>query len=144
MKMIKVAPALFVLLAACALVCGAEKKWVGAGDASTWADGKNWLPDTAPTSADGVTIDMKDASATAAKTFESKSLTVGGASNSTFTTDNFIYGNIIPPSTSEDALHIRKDGTVILTGEGTIKLKGIFRNTEESLTGEESFMFTLE
>jgi hypothetical protein len=138
---------LFVMAAfaaATAVAYCADKNWVGAGDASTWADGKNWHPQGEPTSVDDVTIDLKDASATAAKTFESKSVTVGGGNNSTFSTEDFIYGNIVPGSSSDEALYIRKDGTVVLRGAGTITLKGMFKNTEESVIGEESFMFTLE
>lgn len=125
-------------------VYAADKNWVGAGDALTWADGKNWHPAAAPTSVDNVVIGLKDAYAVAAKTFEAKSLYVGGPANSTFATNDFIYGNIIPDSTSDHALYIRKGGTAVLKGEGTIKLKGIFKNSEETLTGEESFMFKLE
>lgn len=121
----------------------ADKNWVGAGDVSTWADAKNWFPDTVPTSADNVTIDLKAANVTAARTFEAKSLYVGGASNSTFSTNDFIYGNLIPDSSSDNALYIRKDGTVVLTGQGIIKLKGTFKNSEEALSGQESFMFQL-
>lgn len=125
-------------------VYAADKNWVGAGDASTWADGKNWHPAAAPTSVDNVVIGLKDAYAIAAKTFEAKSLYVGGPAKSTFATNDFIYGNIIPDSASDHALYIRKAGTAVLKGEGTIKLKGIFKNSEETLTGEESFMFTIK
>lgn len=121
----------------------ADKNWVGAGNASTWADAKNWLPDTAPTSADNATIDLKDANVTAAQTFEAKTLYIGGAGNSIFSTNDFIYGNLVPASSSDNALYIRKGGTVVLTGQGIIKLKGIFKNSEEALTGQESFMFQL-
>ncbi len=120
-----------------------DKNWVGSGDASTWADAKNWLPNITPSSADNVTIDLKDSNVTAAKTFEAKSLYIGGASNSTFSTNNFIYGNLTPDSSSDYALYIRKGGLVILNGQGTITLKGTFINTEETLSGQESFMFQL-
>ena len=122
----------------------AEKNWVGSGDNTTWADDKNWHPAGEPTSADNVTIDLKDASVSATRTFEAKSVYVGGAAKSLFSTDDFIYGNIIPDSNTDPALYIRKDGTTVLKGAGTVKLRGMFKNTEESLTGEESFMFTLE
>ncbi|MFA5148890.1 MAG: hypothetical protein WC491_07185 [Candidatus Omnitrophota bacterium] len=122
----------------------ADKNWIGGGDASTWADGKNWQPEGAPTSVDGVTIDLDGASVTAAETFESVSVVVGGGNTSAFSTENFIYGNIVPSSSSDEALYIKKGGTVILNGAGTITLKGMFKNSEETVTGEESFMFTLE
>lgn len=140
----KIAIALLFIVVFAAAGYGADKNWAGSGDASTWADQLNWLPSGVPTSADDVTIDLTDASVTAEKTFEAKSLTVGGASTSAFTTDNFIYGTITPSSTSDDALYIRKDGTATLKGEGTITLKGKFKNTQEALVGEESFIFTLE
>ncbi len=125
-------------------VYAADKTWVGSGDASTWADQKNWLPSGVPTSADDITIDFKDSSVTAGKTFETRTLIIGGASASAFATDNFIYGGIAPSSASDDALYIRKDGIATLKGEGTITLKGKFKNTEEALIGEESFIFILE
>lgn len=136
---------IFYMLSAvrCPSACAADKNWREAGDASTWADGKNWYPEGEPTSADNATIDIKDAYATAEKTFEAKSLYIGGAANSTFATNDFIYGNLIPDSSSDYALYVRKGGTVVLRGTGTITLKGIFKNSEETLTGEESFMFQL-
>jgi len=121
----------------------ADKNWIGAGDASTWADAKNWLPNVVPNSADNVTIDLQGANVTAARTFGAKSLYVGGASTSTFSTNNFIYGNLIPDSSSDYALYIRKGGLVVLNGQGIITLKGTFINTEEALSGQESFMFQL-
>ncbi|MFA5165177.1 MAG: hypothetical protein WC481_06410 [Candidatus Omnitrophota bacterium] len=123
---------------------GADKNWIGAGDASTWADQKNWNPEGVPSSVDDVTIDLEGSSANAAETFEAKSVTVGGGNSSVFSTENFIYGEIAPPSPSDEALYIKKDGTVVLNGAGTITLRGMFKNTEETVTGEESFMFTLE
>jgi hypothetical protein len=129
--------------ACCPEASAADKNWIGAGDATTWADAKNWLPNTVPTSADNVTIDLKDANVTAAQTFAAKSLYIGGASNSTFSTNNFIYGNLIPDSSSGYALYIRKGGMVILNGQGIITLRGTFINTEETLSGQESFMFQL-
>ena len=120
-----------------------DKNWVGAGDVKTWEDGKNWNPASAPTSADDVTISLKDAYATATRTFEAKSVTVGGAANSIFGTNDFIYGTISTDSPSDIALYIKKGGTVILTGQGTITLKGSFKNSEETVSGEESFMFQL-
>ena len=126
------------------LVYAADKSWVGSGDASTWADQLNWLPSGVPTSVDDVIIDLEDASVIAGKTFEARSLTIGGASSSSFSSDNFIYGTMAPSSASDDALYIRKDGTATLKGEGAITLKGKFKNTEEALVGEESFIFTLE
>lgn len=126
------------------LLYAADKTWLGSGDGSTWADEENWSPAGIPSLYDDVTIDIKDASAAVDRTFEAKSLTVGGASASTFTSNDFIYGMISPSSTSDEALYIRKDGAVTLKGEGTITLKGKFKNTQEALVGEESFMFTLE
>jgi len=134
-----------VFMAACqgAAHC-ADKNWIGAGDASTWADPNNWNPEGTPSSVDDVTIDLQGSSAAAAETFEAKSVTVGGGNASVFSTDNFIYGEISPASASDEALYIKKDGTVVLNGAGTITLRGMFKNSEETVTGEESFMFTLE
>jgi subtilase family serine protease len=121
----------------------ADKDWIGAGDAATWEDGKNWNPQGAPASVDDVTISLKDAYATATRTFEAKSVNIGGAASSTFATNDFIYGNITTDLPADEALYIRKGGRAVLRGQGTITLKGAFKNTEEALSGEESFMFQL-
>lgn len=121
-----------------------EKNWIGAGDGVSWSDKKNWYPEGIPGASDEVKVDLNGSSAACDKTFEAKSITVGGASASTLATNNFIYGTVTPASTSDPALHIRKDGTVTLKGAGTITLKGQFNNSQETVVGEESFMFTLE
>ena len=125
------------------LVYAADKNWIGAGDASTWADAKNWFPNTVPNSADNVTIDLQGSNVTATQTFEAKSLYIGGSSDSAFSTNDYIYGTLIPDSSSNYALYIRKGGFVVLSGQGIITLRGTFINTEETLSGQESFMFQL-
>lgn len=126
-------------------VGAADKEWISAGDGTSWVDGKNWRPEGIPGLSDNVTIDYKDASVTCNRTFEAKSITVGGTTSSTLTKNDFISGTISPSSTSDDALHIRKNGLVTLKEKGTITLKGKFKSTsEEGYPGEESFMFTLE
>ncbi|MFA5335816.1 MAG: hypothetical protein WC324_02745 [Candidatus Omnitrophota bacterium] len=146
MKKVIISIILFAGMAAAApgAVFCADKNWIGGGDASTWADGNNWQPEGEPSSVDDVTIDLEGAFATAGETFEAISVTVGGGNASAFSTENFIYGNIVPPSPSDEALYIKKGGTVILNGAGTITLKGMLKNSEETVAGEESFMFTLE
>lgn len=143
----KIEPSLFLLFFLLLLtpVYAADKSWNNAGDGTSWTDGKNWNPEGIPSIADNVTIDYKNAPVTCSKTFEAKSITVGGTTSSTLTKNDFISGTISPSSTSDNALHIRKNGLVTLKGIGTVTLKGKFKSTsEEGTPGEESFMFTVE
>ncbi len=135
---------LFLLLFSTA-VYAADKGWIGSGDGTSWSDSQNWFSAGVPTSADNAIIDLKDASVISSTTYEAKSISVGGAYTSAWTSNNFIYGTISPSATSDDAIYIRKNGTVTLKGAGTITLKGKFKNSEEEApAGEEAFMFTLE
>lgn len=126
-------------------VYAADKSWTGAGDGASWADNQNWFSVGVPTSADDVMIDFNNAGVICGKTFEAKSITMGGANTSALTSNDFIYGTVVPSSGSDNALYIRKNGTVTLKGPGTLTLKGKFKNSEEEgPPGEEAFMFTLE
>jgi len=121
-----------------------EKQWSAAGDAVSWEDASNWYPAVLPTGSDDASIDAENASALASKTFVAKTVTVGGRKESIFTTNDFIYGTITPDKNTDNALYIRKDGSVTLKGAGDITLKGAFKNSEESLSSEPSFMFGAE
>lgn len=127
-----------------ASVYAAEKQWSGAGDGIYWKDGGNWVPDAAPTAADNVTIGEENANVYASETFNAKSLTVGGRGTAAFSSENFVYGNIAPDAGTDVALYIKKDGEVTLKGAGTVTLKGAFKNSQETLMSEPSFMFGVE
>lgn len=122
----------------------ATKIFSGAAtDATVWHDDDNWFSKGVPGLTDATVIDLSSASVKASKEFKAKSVTVGGKATSTFTTANFVYGTLTPDSTSDPAILIRKNGTVVLTGEGTITAKGPYKNSEETLPTEPSVMVVL-
>ena len=124
---------------------GATKIFSGAGDGTAWHDDQNWSAAGVPANVDAVTIDTADAAVTAKKDFAAQSVTVGGKATATWTVDSSVYGTIAPTTTSDPAILIRKDGTVILKGtNGTVTVKGPFKNSEESLPSEPSVMILLQ
>lgn len=125
-------------------VFAATKVFSGGGDGALWHDADNWFAVGAPALTDAVTIDKASASVTAKKDFAAQSVTLGGKTTATWTADNFIYGTITPSTTSDPAILIRKNGTVVMKGAGVVTLKGPFKNTEESLPTEPSVMVLLE
>ncbi len=118
-----------------------EKQWGGGGDGVSWEDLDNWSPAAIPTLSDAVTISAANADVVASETFSAKSITVGGRGVANFTSIDFVYGTITPAENTDNALFIRKDGTVTMKGTGDITLKGAFKNSEETLTNEPAFMF---
>ena len=125
-------------------VYAAEKQWSGGGDGASWEDLSNWSPVGVPSASDDVTINTQNANVAATKTFNAKTLTLGGRKESNFVVQDFVYGTISPAQHTDTALHIQKDGFVTLEGVGDITLKGSFKNSEESLASEPSFMFLAE
>ena len=121
-----------------------EKQWSAGGDGLSWEDSANWFPQVVPTASDDVSIDATNASVLAAKTFNARSLILGGREESAFTTADFVYGAIAPNKNTDNALYIKKDGSITLKGAGDITLKGAFKNSEESLPAEPAFMFSAE
>ena len=126
------------------IASAAEKAWTGDGDASSYSDDDNWSPASEPTSADDITIDAEDASVVCTRTFKAKSITIGGRQEPTLTSNNFVYGTIEPESSSDVAICNRRGATVTLKGAGTITVKGQYKDSEESLTPEPSFMFWIK
>lgn len=119
----------------------AEKKWNAKGDAQTWTDTANWTPTGEPVPADDVKVDMKDASVEVPENFESKSLTIGGKKESTVSLTNFVDGTIEPNDPTDNAVMNRRDGHLVLKGSGgKVTLKGSYKDTEEVLAEEPSFM----
>ncbi len=121
-----------------------EKLWTGDGDTVSWEDDSNWDPSGKPGAQDDVIIDVKNAQVVSSETFQAQSLIVGGRKNPLYKTQDFISGEIDPEDVTKDAVHIRKGGQVVSTGEGVITLKGTFRNTEKPLDTEPAFMFSVE
>lgn len=126
-----------------AFAWAATKVFSGSGDGSTWHDEKNWFPEGVPGLTTAVTIDKSAVFAVAEKDFLAQSVTVGGKASSQWTSNAFVYGTVAPATTSDPAVFIRKGGTVVLKGSGTVTLKGPFKNSEESLPGEDSVLIWL-
>lgn len=125
-------------------IYAAEKNWSGGGDGTTWSDDDNWFPAVTPATTDDVTIDVEGASVVCTQTFKARSITVGGRTSCTLTSNNFVYGTVTPDFTSDVALYNKRDGTVTLKGAGTITLGGEYKDSEEVLTPEPSFMFQIK
>lgn len=143
---------IFLILGTCACLAGrqatawaTDKSWNAAGDQSNWFDDANWLPGEAPTSSDNAMINTQNASATIPQTFDVKSMTLGGKRASTVTVNNFIDGAVRPASPTDLAIYNRRDGHLILNGSvGKITLKGSYKDSEEVLPEEPSFMFYVQ
>lgn len=143
----RIAASIIIVCFACILISpveAAEKTWVGSGDAATWADDDNWYESGAPSLSDDVVIDVEDATVNCSQTFYANSITLGGREGATLISNNYIYGTVQPGSTSDEAVHIRSGGTLILTGSGTLTVKGQYKDSEELSADEPSFMFWLE
>lgn len=147
-KTYRVLTFILFLVFLCAAAYAGEKQWSGKGDGASWEDTSNWYPEGIPAASDDISIDAtgvaSGADVLASRTFSVKSLTVGGKKESVFTSADFVYGTISPAQKTDDAIYIRKEGSVTLKGVGEITLKGSFKNSEESLASEPAFMFQLE
>lgn len=121
-----------------------EKQWSGAGGSTTWEDASNWFPAALPALTDDVVINLEDAEVAASEKFFARTLSIGGREASAFTANDFVDAVIAPESNTDNALHIRKDGLVVLKGAGSIVVKGSFKNSEEALPSEPAFMFGIE
>lgn len=114
------------------------------GDDVSWTDKDNWSPVGVPDVTSDVVIDLANSAVTVSKDFKAKSVTVGGKATSKWTSQNFIYGKVSPAAATDTAVLIRKKGTVVMTGQGTVTLTGAFKNTEEALPTEPSVMVLLQ
>ena|SRR3989338_4018589 len=122
-----------------------SKVFTGSGDGVTWHDVANWSAQGVPGAGDVVTVDKANAAITANQTVAVGSLTVGGKASSALTMDIFADGEIVPASVNDVALHIRKDGAVVLKGTGSrVILRGSFKNSEESMPSEPSVLILLQ
>ncbi len=119
----------------------AEKSWNAAGDQVDWFDDANWNPAVAPTASDDTMVNLTDASVMVGQNFGVKSLTIGGKRESTVSVKNFITGDVEPGSPSDLAVFNRKDGHLVLKGSaGKITLRGAYKDSEEIIPDEPSFM----
>ena len=135
----------FLILNARTTVWAEDKSWNAGGDQSDWFDDANWLPAGKPTASDDVKIDMLSASSTLSQAFDIKSLTLGGKKASTLTVSNFVPGNVKPSSVSDLAVLNRKNGHLILKGSaGKITLNGAYKDSEEVIPEEPSFMLYVQ
>lgn len=123
------------------LAYAAEKTWSGKGDATTWSDADNWSPAAAPVENNDVIIDVNGAAVKCTETFKAKFVTIGGRNECTLSSEDFIYGIIVPDYSSDDAILVRSGGTLILKGPGIITVKGKYTDSEVSLFPEPSLIF---
>jgi len=122
-------------------VLGADKSWSGQGDQTGWFDDANWLPAVAPTASDDAIVDFKDSSVNIPQSFHAQTLTIGGKKTSTVNVSNFTSGDVIPKNTTDIAVTNRRNGYLILKGStGKITLKGAYKDSEEEIPEEPSFM----
>ena len=121
----------------------AEKVWTGATD-TDWHNEDNWNPASVPGPADNVVVDLTGAAVVVSQTFQAKTLTVGGLREGTVTSENFIFGTVAPAAATDVAIENRKEGVLTLQGAGTLTLTGAYKDSEETLSSEPSFLFWLE
>jgi len=133
---------LFLILAwAVPAAHAADKNWTGEGDGTDWFDDTNWLPSGKPGASDDTKVDMSAARVDVGQTFEAKSLTIGGKKDSVISVSNFVTGELSPANTTDDSAVVRKDGKLILKGSsGKLKLKGSYKDSEEIIPEEPSFL----
>ncbi len=137
--------AVLTLAAAEAPLAQADQKvFSGTGDGTSWHDAGNWFTGGVPSAIDGVTINKSNLAVVVPDDFIAQSIVVAGKAVSNLTIEPFVYGTITPPTPSDPALYIRKDGTVVLSGAGIIVMKGSFKNSEEQLATESSVMILLQ
>ena len=144
MKSKKILIILFCVLFVLSLAQANEKNWLGSGDGTDWADEENWYPEGAPTLITDVLIDAEDATVISTETFKAKSIQLGGSETSTLTINNFIYGTIEPDASSDTAVLNSSGGTFVLTGAGTVTIRGQYEGSKGAADLEPSFMFWVE
>ena len=135
---------LFILAVGISITAAAnaeQKDWSNQGDQATWTDDANWYMEGAPSASDDAKVDYSAAQVNIPQTFEVKSLTIGGKKSSEVSTSNFVTGLVDPGTEDADAVANRKSGHLILRGStGTIKLKGAYKDSEEIIPDEPTFL----
>ncbi len=120
-----------------------DKNWTAGGDGVSWIDGVNWFPAEIPTDQDDVRLLVVDASAVVTDDFTAKSITLAGRGASTLTVNNFVDGRVEPDSATDIAILNRKDGELVLKGSGTVTVTGTYKDSEEAVASQPSFIFSL-
>ena len=129
------------LLLATTVAVAADKSWSGEGDGTDWFDEANWLPAEKPAASDNTKIDVRSARVEVDSPFESKSLTLGGKKDSVVSVSNFVNAELAPDNPTDNAALVRKDGKLVLKGSaGKLTLKGAYKDSEEVIPDEPSFM----
>ncbi len=144
LTMLRTSLGLFLALFWMAPAQAEQKVFTGSGDAVSWHDAANWFTSGVPAISDAVTINKTDIAVTVDDDFYAQSILVAGKTVSSLTIDPFVYATITPETSSDPAIYIRKDGTVVLSGAGTIVMKGLFKNSEEQIATESSVMILLQ
>jgi hypothetical protein len=125
-------------------VYAADKVFSGAGDAVSWNDAGNWFPQAVPATGDAVRINNSGLSVRVANDFAIGSLTIGGKGATQLTVAHYVYATITPSAVTSDAVFIKKNGTLVLSGPGTLILRGALHNSEDSTTTESSVLIWLQ
>ena len=122
-------------------VYAADKNWTGEGDGTDWFDDTNWLPDGKPASSENAKVDLTAARVEVGQAFEAQSLIIGGKKDSEISVSNFVNGELSPSNSTDNSAIVRRDGKLILKGSsGKIKLKGTYKDSEEIIPDEPSFL----
>ncbi len=122
-----------------------QKDWSNQGDQSAWTDADNWYMSGVPGTDDDAKIDHDQANVSVADAFAIKSLTLGGKKQSDLSVSNFVTGSVQPANNTDEALTNRKDGHLILMGStGKITLKGAYKDSEEIIPDEPTFMLFVQ
>ena len=130
-----------MLLSAATVASAADKNWNAQGDQTDWFDDANWLASGPPAASDNAKVDLTDASVEIGQTFGAQSLTIGGKKSSTVSVSNFTAGTLEPVNATDDAIFARRGGKLILKGStGKITVKGAYKDSEEVIPEEPSFM----
>ena len=133
---------IFLVINSCTLGMADEKKWNADSAQTDWFDDANWLPAGAPTASDDVVLDKLDAAVAIGQDFNLRSLTLGGKKTSTLTVSNFVVGQVKPGNVTDIAVLNRRNGKLVLKGSAQkVTLKGAYKDSEEVIPEEPSFMF---
>ena len=119
-----------------------DKTWIGDSAQTDWFNDASWISAGTPTGSDDVVLDKLDASVAIGQNFNLKSLTLGGKKKSELTVNNFVIGQVKPANVTDIAVLNRRNGRLVLKGSADkVVLKGAYKNSEEVVPEESSFMF---
>jgi hypothetical protein len=119
-----------------------DKTWNADSAQTDWFDVSAWMPTGVPDASDDVLMDKLDSNAMIGQDFHLKSLTLGGKKTSTVTVNNFVAGNVKPANSTDVAILNRRGGHMVLKGSaGKVTLNAAYKDSEEVVPEEPSFMF---